>query len=282
MVLKNFIFDKLPLYYLQNDSYKDSNNRGLLERFLEIFGIEIDDEISPLIDHYLDLIDPLNVPNKHISNLAYSVGNPPDMFQNNPDQYKKLLQFIVTLYKIKGTIESYKLFFNIMGFNVTIIEYPEEVEARFDSGNDLDTTYKFDTGCPTCSDYSLIINSLLSNPNNLCYVPTFAILNQTIISLITQVVKFLEPINAHLRDLINGGLVCEGISYCYQEDIDLKIIDSNTFDNGDILDNSELMDNPSVISTTSISQITCTSNLPINNPTYAAFDDSFTNATEFE
>lgn len=282
MTFANFFFDKLPLYFWRNDSYKDSNDRGLLERYLQIFGLEVDNNIKPLADNYLDIIDPSTVTAKHLSHLAYSLGNPPDMFQSNPAQYAKLLQHIVTLYKIKGTIESYKLFFSLMGFTVFIIEYPEEVETKFDSGCLLDEGYKFDMGCPTCSEYSLVISQLLSNPNNICQIPTFITLNQTMITLITEVIKFIEPINAELRDLISGGLVCEIISHCYEEDITLEIIDSNAEDNLVIMDDSEIMDNPVVISTVTLNTITCTSQLPIPIQIVGGeFDDSFTNLTDF-
>jgi len=281
MTFKNFLFDQLPLYFLRNDSYKDSQGRGLLERYLEIFGLEIDNKIKPLADNYLDIIDPTTVTAKHLSHLAYSLGNPPDMFQNNPAQYAKLLEHIVSLYKIKGTIESYQLFFFLMGFTVTIIEFPEDVSAQFDIGHIEDDIRIFDSGCPGCSDYSLTINQLLGGATGGCQAPLFATLNQTIVDLILEVVKFIEPINARLVGLISGGLVCEEVSFCYEEDVNLFIIDPNALDDALILDDAEIMDDPSILSTTTINQITCTVNLPIPPPVYAEFDDSFKNLTEF-
>lgn len=279
---QTFFFDKLPLYFLQNDTYKDQNGRGLLERYLEIFGLELENKIKPLADDYLDIIDPSTVTAKHLSHLAYSLGNPPDMFQNNPTQYAKLLQHVVSIYKIKGTAQSYKLFFSLMGFNVSIIEHPEPVPTLFDDVFILDDGFKFDMGCPTCSDYSLVINNLLANSANICMTPSFTTLNQTMLDLIIEVVKFLEPINAHLIEIINGGLVCEAVSHCYQEDINLYIIDPTALDDGDTFDNSEILDSSSVLSTTTISHLTCTINLPVPPTQYASFDDSFKNATEFE
>ena len=53
----NFMFGRLPHYFKENDSYKDVNNEGLLERYLEIFCAEIDTEVSPYIDELLDITD---------------------------------------------------------------------------------------------------------------------------------------------------------------------------------------------------------------------------------
>jgi len=276
---KNFFFDQLPLYFLRNDSYKDSSGRGLLERYLEIFGLEVDEKIKPLIDNYLNIIDPLTVTPKHLYHLAYSLGNPPDIFKD-PARYAKLLSYIVTIYKIKGTRESYRLFFALMGFNVTLIEHPY-IEGYLDSGFTLDNGLTFDTACPTCSEYSLIITTLL-NPGAVspCVQSQFTTLNQTTINLISAVVKFLEPINAKLRDLVNGGLVCEYVSFCYEDNVTLILVDGNSYDSSVILDDLNIMDNSNVVSTINIINLTCTISLP-PAPVFGSFNEDFTIDTEY-
>lgn len=53
----NFFFKHFPYYYKENDTYKDSNGKGLLERFLEIFCNEVDEEVSPYLDNLGYLMD---------------------------------------------------------------------------------------------------------------------------------------------------------------------------------------------------------------------------------
>src|SRR6478736_1028349 len=101
---KDWFFNKLPNYYHINDSYKDANDKGLLQRYLENIGEDIDDNILPFIDNLLDIIDPTKQANtgyKFLNTLAYTVGSPPDIFLGDPAQaekYAKLINHIVSIY----------------------------------------------------------------------------------------------------------------------------------------------------------------------------------------
>ena len=50
---KTFFFDKFPSWYKRNDTYKDNNDEGLLERFLKLFGTYVYD-IEDYIDNWIN------------------------------------------------------------------------------------------------------------------------------------------------------------------------------------------------------------------------------------
>ena len=53
-LFKTYLFDKLPGFFKREDTFKDGNDEGLLERYLKIFGEELDENVSDDIDNYLD------------------------------------------------------------------------------------------------------------------------------------------------------------------------------------------------------------------------------------
>lgn len=257
---EDYFFRLLPGYYKVNDTYKDLSDKGVLERFLTIFGEELDDELVDQADEYLNIVDPLHPDAEpYLTNLAYTLGSPPDLF-GDPAKYAKLLSFIVSVYKIKGTKRSYELFFALLGYNVQIIEYDPEQPFLFDSGHFFDDgddnpltdedPSLFDQGCAKCSDYDLIF----SPSGDDCTVPEITIPSQTTIDQLLKVVAFNEPINAHLRDLVAGAPICEGVSYCGQDQVTLGLVQALILDGGFIFDDGELMDSPVLVSSSTITQ----------------------------
>lgn len=248
---RDFFFGKLPIYYKINDTYKDINGEGLLERYLRIFGLEIDNNIKPKIDNYLDNIDPFTIDPQYLTTLGYTLGSPPDL-TGNPNDYAKLIAYIISIYKIKGTLKAFQLLFALLGYNVTITEYPPSQQVYFDDGSLLDTGLTFDSGCPCCSDYSISVNSLLNPGGGPCSSPNFFNITPALLPLFTQIVEFNAPIDAHLRSIINGGLVCENVIFCYTEDITFTVTSINTFDEGLLMDNGLTFDSNTIVSVTSI------------------------------
>ena len=114
------IFGSLPIYFKREDTNKDVNNKGTFERYLSIFSDYLNDTLFPEATDYLDIVDAQVSPSKFLTHLSDVLGNPPDIFEDEA-RYRKILEFATTIYKIKGTIESYEFFFAILGYNVTII-----------------------------------------------------------------------------------------------------------------------------------------------------------------
>lgn len=56
MDLKKLI-DLLPYYFKEADTYKDSNGKGILERFLEICGSYLEDQVTLDTESLLDNLD---------------------------------------------------------------------------------------------------------------------------------------------------------------------------------------------------------------------------------
>jgi phage tail-like protein len=199
---KTFIFERLPYYFKSEDTYKDINNEGLLERYLSIFGSHLDEDLIPDITCYLNILDASICEEKFLTHISDSLGNPPDVFQTEAE-YRNLLLYIVSMYKIKGTRDSYELFFSILGFDVLITEiapiitdgitsrYDSDTITRYDSGSTLDT---YDLGeCEPCSGYDVELTP--KQGSNIT-------LDQSMINKINEVIKFNEPINAKLRNLV--------------------------------------------------------------------------------
>jgi hypothetical protein len=194
---KTFLFERLPYYFKSQDTYKNINNQGLLERYLSIFGSHIDEDIIPDITCYLNILDASICEEKFLTHISDSVGNPPDVFQTEAE-YRNLLLYIVSIYKIKGTRNSYELFFSILGFNVIITEIAPNLSGntiRYNSNIRYDTEGSdYDVGkCTPCSQYDIELTSKQGS-NVKMQISTY--------NKIKEVIKFNEPINAKLRNLV--------------------------------------------------------------------------------
>ena len=231
MTFRDWFFNKLPAYFKTNDSYKDVNGEGLLERYLRIYGLEIDEEIIPKIENYLDTIDPLICDEKFLNLIAYQLGNPPDFF-GNTSLYRKFLSVIVEIYKIKGTRKSYLLLFALLGYNVDLIMfYPRDI--IYDNGEiyDDEEPILYDDVCGTCVPYMILFYAADTNcqrPQDY-YIPE---ISPDIWQLFRRVACFLEPINAKLIGLVPALPLCEGLSLSLSEEVTIEVQDQMLYDDG--------------------------------------------------
>lgn len=246
--LRYFFFGQLPLYYKVNDTYKDVDDRGLLERYLEIFGKEVDDEIFPKIENYLDIIIPLETPEQYLTALGFTLGSPPDLL-NDPNLYAKVLAYIIQIYKIKGTARAFELLFQLLGYSITVVELPPSETVLLDSLNILDDGLTFDAGCPGCSGYEIIINTLLNPGEGDCDEQSHEAVDNTILATFIKIIEFNQPINADLMGLVNGGLVCEKLNLCVNNEVTYKVIAPLTLDGHHQFDFSLLVDDGEIINT---------------------------------
>jgi len=262
---KDWLFNQLPLYFHQNDSYVDNSGEGLLKRYLRNFGEEIDEQIIPFIENYINASS-LEGERKFLTHIANTLGTPPDVWLgNDPSRYDRFLHYIVDIYKIKGTIRSYELMFILLGYIVNVIEYPESSVTRFDSDEHFDEGYKFDMGCPTCSDYSIFIS-----PDGLdCSIGQYQAVSQAMVDLFNIIINFLEPINANLRDFVMMVDVCDEIDGCMDDSVKITLEDHTLFDTSQNMD-EENFDTFTIIST----QVVATSNCTIP-PTLPALGIAF-------
>lgn len=255
-----WFFTRLPLYFKQHDNNRDVNDEGTLERYLQVFGLELDEQVVNYADGYMagtsldaaikSIIDPLECDDKYLVHIAYTLGNPPDLLQG-ASTYRKLLRYILAYYKVKGTKRAYEIFFALLGYNVTITEYPPG-HPNYDNDplDTYDSGLTFDAGCPTCSEYDILITLL----NNDCTEPLVQFLDQTIIDLLREVIEFNEPINAILRDFVSKVSICEEYESCVGEQITVSLVDYSGFDAGETYDASEVYDEAQLVSVTVYNQ----------------------------
>lgn len=198
-LFKDWFFRQFPDYHQVEDSYKDVKGEGLLQRYLRTYGVELDEQFMPYIDNFIDLIDTQLTPNKYLPLLAYILGSPPSP-DGDPVLYRKILAYIVSIYKVKGTKRSFELFFNLMGLRINLLEDTPKKKITYDSGAIYDKAIPeiYDSECDFCSGYYITYASTSSNPN------TFGTVSSTLLSNAERVVYFLQPINAVFKGWIKG------------------------------------------------------------------------------
>lgn len=198
MAFENFIWDKLPPYYEMNDNYKDADGKGLLQRYLSIFGLELDENITTAIDGLLDQLNPQTAIDQYLTEISYSIGSPDDIL-GDIDSYRNLLVQAISLYQTKGTFRSYKQLFNLLGMSVTIQELfpgPNTYDADPELVYDTEAVYDDDACSKTCIHYTLTYSPL---PGTLLEMP---LTNDKKAQLIAMIHNLIEPHSAELDSLI--------------------------------------------------------------------------------
>lgn len=143
-MIKDSIFSTLPYYFRKNDSYKNQNGEGLLQRFLGVIG-EYFDYLFSLAQGVMGtgsdtgLINPITTEEQYLEYIAEYVGNPPILYKDEEGMvmYRQMLKYIVTLYHWKGTEKFYKALFGFYGLGIEIEEDtpdPGSAFNRYDYG----------------------------------------------------------------------------------------------------------------------------------------------------
>lgn len=138
MAFETFIWSKLASYYQQNDTLKDDEGKGLLQRYLSVFGLDLDENTIPAIQGLIDNLNPETALNDYLTLIAYSLGSPSDIL-GDQEAYADLLVQVISMYQIKGTFRSYQQLFALLGMTVTI-------EELFPADNEYDGSLSFDSG----------------------------------------------------------------------------------------------------------------------------------------
>jgi hypothetical protein len=188
MDFRDWFFRQFPEYHQVNDSYKDINGEGLLQRYLRGFGVELDEEFIPYIDSFIDIIDLEKCDDKFLPLIAYLLGSPPNM-DGTYATYRKLLLYAIALYKVKGTIQAYNIIANILGMSITIQEAipAKKITYDDDSNPHYDEGFIYDSTCDNCSDYTIVYTGA---------VP------QETLDAFDKIRPFIEPINAHFAGFV--------------------------------------------------------------------------------
>lgn len=115
MISFKALIDLLPGYFKQMDTYKDSNEKGILERFLELIGESIEDDsdrnssLLPNIDNFLNILDVDTTRSGLLDYIYEFLGSPPQEY-TTPDTEGEYLHnppFYVWYLEYNVRLESY-------------------------------------------------------------------------------------------------------------------------------------------------------------------------------
>lgn len=195
---KEFFWELLPRFYDEHDTYKDAEGKGLLRRFLTVLGEELQQEFILPLEDFPNHLSPETASNEFLSEIAYQVGKPLDILENI-EAYRTLLTMIISIYKIKGTTESYRSFFGILGYEIELEEH-FPADNLYDSGviyDDDDPVMLYDTtNCEiTCTDYTITYKPITG-------VTSGPLTEEELERVITSIVLYLQPVNANLKEII--------------------------------------------------------------------------------
>jgi hypothetical protein len=191
---RDYIFKNLfDYYYKANDTYQDSEGKGILERFIEVCSSYFDNEVMPDIDNFMDCLDVdktnpifLNYLWEYFGFIPYSYGvitKGEPYTEENLERWLKedrgfptadcrsMLRYAISLYKIRGTKRFYEILGKFYGVTFILTEVDEDTKQRiadtsdgsvnydllshFDSSS---ATFDTETGCWECVPMILTIN----------------------------------------------------------------------------------------------------------------------------
>lgn len=221
--LKEYITSLLPPYIKDQDSYKDVNEKGFVERYIEIFGLELDEHYYPKIYEVEKEFSPLDTTNPaFLDYFGFTLGDWP-RFSITEAGYRRFLSYVVSIFKIKGTIKSFYAILYPLGVQIESFTEIPLVTVAYDAGFDYDEAeVNYDEVCQTCSYYDLSVSSLDD-------------LSAQLYQKILDAISLVEPINARLRNFEFNGDVIEEVIISVEVDEFGDLIYNNDADPGLVL-----------------------------------------------
>nr|DAE96669.1 MAG TPA: hypothetical protein [Caudoviricetes sp.] len=143
--IKNLI-EYLPFYYKDSDTYKDSNGKGILEKFLEICGTYFQDNIKKSIDNTLEhcLKVDKDIDDVYLNYIWESFGKFPfakpdskSIFNLSKEQKIDLIRYVISLYKIRGSRKFYEIIFRLYSNKDNLLELKNIEETSPDYLSDF-------------------------------------------------------------------------------------------------------------------------------------------------
>ena len=210
---KDWIFNQLPKYHQRTDSYKDVEGNGLLKRYLRVVGMELDEEFISYIDNFTDLVDYIKCDDKYLPLIGSILGYPPSI-DGLSTTYRKILANILAIYKVKGTIRSYEMLFNLLGLEVGILEEVPKRAVTYDLPDRYyDRGEQYDSHCEYCSGYWILYNS----KDDTCNVHNTV--DAPLLDTVKNIICFLSPINATFLGMIEKYKVCDDLILDIEDDV---------------------------------------------------------------
>lgn len=226
---RDFIFGRiLPNWYKENDSYKNSEGYGIVERFVNICEDYFDNDVNPDIDNIMNIIDAdttheifINYMWEYFGFIPYAYGvllktkpytkEDIEKWINEPPHYpradfRNALKYAISLYKIRCTLDFYTILGRFYELKIEVIEPPSTlpptgggVEIRYDQSSYYDTlTSRYDHtyDCLQCID----ISAKVGIPNHILSHLDFTEINSTYLEVTDGILNILNkylPINVN-------------------------------------------------------------------------------------
>ena len=194
--INDFLFKLLPYYFKNNDTYKDQFGRGFLEKYMDLFGDELDMNVIPYVECIMNINDPNITQEKFIDTISESLGSPQRVYLNEI-KFRNLLKYIIPMYKIKGKLAYLENLFYLIGLEIVITKIPQDGTFNY---YDLDNS-KYDSGgrydllrCLPCFYYDAEINP---NSNGVL----IDIGNAEVLEKLRAIIEYNHPINSKLINL---------------------------------------------------------------------------------
>lgn len=218
MNFKTKIFNLFSPYDHTADINKNSEHKGTNQRYNEVVGGYIDEELLKKIDNLVE--------NNLLPDVAYERFIPyleqrlgvSVIMGNTMEWRRRVLSHILHWYQIRGTIKAYKLMLSMLGFEE--IEITEDIHT-----NSLDSAVTFDdpervfdmSKCNRCVFYDIKFKGTVQ-------------ITPELNKAIDSIIKFNEPINARRRTIRYNDkpLITKIISVWIDDNGDL--IYSNDYD----------------------------------------------------
>ena len=207
----NWFMSSLPSGFKDNDSYKDENGAGLLERLTDVICEELDDEVLPKLEGAKYLTSPMDItkiPGANYEGLLNYIGwlwgSVPLITFQDLELYQRYLGYAIWIHKNRGNITAINMFLSLFGMEVNL-ENPQNYQSyrvgayRYDNDQyyDSDIIYDFnaewgDMGCTDCAKEYIVI-TMVPGGNIKFY-------NKEFLDHLTKVLEnYLVPINVELE-----------------------------------------------------------------------------------
>lgn len=197
--LKDIIYDFFGVRAKRNDINKDVDGKGFQQRYNELLAGDFDDNELLLLNELIERTsDPRTVVVALLPYLECNWGNNLVIDQSTSVK-RKVQQYISRYYEIKGTKQGYEILFRMMGFDTVVLD-----EIFIDFGFDSPITFddnerRFDGRCKPCTPYNITLTGSLP-------------VTQELITYVYNIIRFNEPINARVRDVLyNGSLLVQNL-----------------------------------------------------------------------
>lgn len=238
--LDKYFFKSLPEYFYLNDSYKDNNNEGILERMLNSFQ-ELDEGYLTDIDGLYNLQKPNLTSSSFLSLISGLFNYPPFPFDYE-EWFKKVLTNIIAIKKYRGTEEGVRRYFRLWGITATVTIYIIPIYRYNDIYNYNEYGIFYRGGCNHCVRWSI---DLVDDSYPEARIPELTVdpLPDNTRLAIQSILEYLIPINVILTEITYNGVPIDINLY----ERNLILFESNLLEEGILVqeDDNPLIDSNS-------------------------------------